>query len=315
MERKAFDILNAMINRINSGERTFLLPNKKDPRYLISVLEIGNGMIVNKQNCFLLEDVFVDSEAPSQNAAIIDSNGYVYLEHLYVFGEIKAEDLPLNVTCIEDGYNNLIETNVRQYVSNYVARLPDIPIEVTEKNEYSLRNRARANIVYGPFIDLPRSEQSGWLRGLYTLIDFKMTLCGLVDLEQLLHDRLGKLENSFTMEKATRKIVEQLENDPVTMSDSDRRLADALRGIDAKNVNVEFERDGKTAVGKLEPYNIQEALSDMRGAISVYSFSVLREGREVFDALGLKPTSWGADEIKCKDIKRITYRGKELYTR
>ena len=88
-------------------------------------------------------------------------------------------------------------------------------------------------------------------------------------------------------------------------------LADVFKNLNAVFVTVEFEYDGKSAVGKLSPDKIIEMLQGNE-SFSSWNFSTEKQGEMIFNDLGLNRYS---NLLKCEHIRKITYGKKVLYTR
>ena len=146
--------------------------------------------------------------------------------------------------------------------------------------------------------------------------DIKNILTGIVDFEKLV---LAKLENDkkyWMSVKAHRIAVENLMNDPNTVKPFEMEIAKAIRSVDAKTLKVEFEMNGKTAIGKIEPYHLMRILIN-DDCFSGYNFCTTKEGDAIIDKLGASTWSRDGEDkvLTCRNITKITYGKKELYVR
>ena len=91
-------------------------------------------------------------------------------------------------------------------------------------------------------------------------------------------------------------------------------IANGLNSIDAKSVTVEFEVNGKTASGKMDPDKIVYILCHSDD-IDDYNFITCRQGKEVMKALDIKTYGADARRLYPSDITKITYGRKVLYKR
>lgn len=102
-------------------------------------------------------------------------------------------------------------------------------------------------------------------------------------------------------------ISEEKEN---VVSEWELRLANDLKSINGKKVNVTFYYNDKTATGKI---SIEKLLYRLfaKDRIHYYDFSTDKEGEDVFAALGLILHG----DLYCKDIVKITFARKIIYMR
>lgn len=93
-------------------------------------------------------------------------------------------------------------------------------------------------------------------------------------------------------------------------------MSEALRGVDAKTVTVEFQFKGKTGTGKLKLSSLISRLI-YKYSIGSYEFASSKAGKQLITELGAEDTSWRHNEnaLTCKDIVKITYGRKVLYKR
>jgi len=97
--------------------------------------------------------------------------------------------------------------------------------------------------------------------------------------------------------------------DAMCIDDWERDFAKALLGLDAKSVLVEFSRDGSSAAGKLKLNDIiREFLEN--GSFSDYNFATYDQGYKV-----VKKLCPNGSCLTCKDISKITFRGKTIFER
>ena len=127
----------------------------------------------------------------------------------------------------------------------------------------------------------------------------------------------AKLENDkkyWMSVKAHRIAVENLMNDPNTVKPFEMEIAKALRSVDAKTLKVEFEMNGKTAIGKIEPYYLMRRLINDDYFLG-HNFYTSKEGDAILSKLGATSRAFETNHLTCKHITRITYGKKELYIR
>jgi len=140
-------------------------------------------------------------------------------------------------------------------------------------------------------------------------------LCGL-DLDDVMRKRMEKDRGSWQVAKARYLKQVELFNNQEVVKDYELKIAEGLRRVDALNVTVEFTRNGKSACEKIDA---NELVQMMIGNHYFYGhhFSTTSRGNALIKKLGV-PTYDNGDEgekpLTCKDITKITYGKKVLYS-
>lgn len=175
-------------------------------------------------------------------------------------------------------------------------------------NESDCKKRARLALL----AEDPENYTAGpKLDDLFTGEDVIRILCGFMTADLEAMSRLYKDEEKWTVLKAdhdrTMKLIEAKHG----VEDWELRIAEGLRSTDAVAVTVEFEKDGKTASGKIEPHKILSNLIDHH-SFADFEFVTATQGKQIFATLGMD--SWEKKTaLKCDLISRIIYGKKVLY--
>ncbi len=150
------------------------------------------------------------------------------------------------------------------------------------------------------------------INNIFSENEFARVLCGLLDLSKETRNRLNIKKDYWTDKKSFYYKVEQLIKEGNVAEDWELEIAKGLRNIDAKNVIVEFTVNNKTASAKIEPYQIIRNMIH-KDSFDSYDFPVRKHGEELLEHLGVGGY-WNSEQnITCKEISKIMYRGKNLY--
>lgn len=147
--------------------------------------------------------------------------------------------------------------------------------------------------------------------------DFAEIICGIKTLEDTVMKHLESETEDWEREKAFAESVNKLIRENVIALDWELRLAGAINGLDAKNVSVEFEFQGKASIEKLPPREILLTLT-ANTEFRQDSFRRYKDWVRLLEALDIPN---GIDRngkhvhLTCADIRKISYRGKPLYER
>lgn len=138
-------------------------------------------------------------------------------------------------------------------------------------------------------------------------------ICDIVNVDNYALEKLEKEKENWVFTKATVDKIIACTKDPKIIESWELDIIDALNGINAKTVNVEFTLNWKTALGKMEPDIIIRNLKN-KNNFWRYDFVTTKQGEELMLRLN---ASSNKDEnvLTCENISKITYKRKELYVK
>lgn len=133
-------------------------------------------------------------------------------------------------------------------------------------------------------------------------------ICGVRDLEAEALESFRADENRW---KKTRWVFLEtgkiMENPLSAVTEDELALSGSLNSLDAKNVNVTFSYQGKTASGKISPGNVLRIMAD-NSAFHSWNFMTFSGGCRLLEQLGC-----GENQLMCRDISMVSYGRKTLY--
>lgn len=259
---------------------------------------------------YSLDKTFYSSLNINWKLVAIVSDGIVYLTDK-IFMEVYPQDavLPEKTVKIDDV---VLEKN--EHIENSVFPEFYNGLETDEAkrniNPLTCEKKAREYLLsHDPYI--PNIQ----VNRMFITEDIAKMLCGFMNMELEVKNRLEGERRLFTEQKAVTQIIAELVKDKKGVEDWELEIAEGLRKVEAKAVTVEFELNGNIASGKIERWDISRHLID-RSYFSEVSFNNTKQRKELFSVLGAG--TWSGQWkplLRCKNIKRITYGKKELYVR
>lgn len=182
------------------------------------------------------------------------------------------------------------------------------PTPLDESIEITCRMQARKFLIEG------REAMLRYLPEdiLMTESDVSCYLSDALDVEKHCEKVFEEYKEHLSYQKTFWKRYNELisEEKERVVSEWELRLANDLKSINGKKVNVTFYLNDKTAAGKI---SIEKLLYRLfaKDRIHYYDFPTDKEGEDVFAALGLLLQ----EDLYCKDIVKITFARKIIYMR
>lgn len=182
----------------------------------------------------------------------------------------------------------------------------EIPSGVTVNTEQRLAN-ARSIIFSGKDrIDIPECDD------FFTTQDIANMLCGFIDFGKESVKRLLEEKERWINKKAVNTKIQELIEKQGTVLPWEKEIADKLLAVGAKVVNVEFKSGDKKATAKICPDIIINKMIT-KYSFSYWDFSTNKSGRKLFEDLDINNRLEKC--LTCRNINKIMYRGKILYTK
>lgn len=253
-------------------------------------------------------DRFVDlDEKPKLIALAGDDN--VFLMDRYYFRMLldKKMALPNSVYWIDNTIKEKDHT-----VTEQVNRQMYDALEVNPNDSSTnCREKARGYVLRGEtqpavdylFTSLSRQDIADWL-------------CGFVTLEECAKKRFLERKDYWLYMKNVNTMIKRYMKDPFLVDPYETEIAKALLPLeDRNNLTVEFEKNEKTAVGKISVQKLWNVLIK-KDSFSSYMFHTNKSGEQLLQALGCNEyLMYTRRGITCKEIASISYRNKVIYNR
>lgn len=233
----------------------------------------------------------------------------LYILDLYGCGFRFAEELPEGVYDFSSVIVKMNQKVTDEILPKYFASLDlSEQMEDEETIEYARTIAIETLLSKNPTLKTLNVNSE-----FFNACDVAQILCGVKCFDNLALGRLRAEEEKWVKKVSIQKKIQEFMEQDGIVSDTQLRIADALRSVDAKFVTVEFTSHGNTATGKMAPDTIYLHLKK-EARFMDYVFATNKEGAEVFRALGVKGYSDNPGEtLTWRNITRITYKGKTLY--
>ena len=308
IEKFAEQVLN------NKGSFTIEIPHKNEDRnrtYHFFQDEVGKAKYVYGISNYWDANFYAQLETKPEIIAIVSEEKIyvvdIFFLGIYSYGNEKVI-LPDNILILND-----YTAKQNEYISNIVFHNFYAKLETDEKSvqesDKSLKERARS-FMFSKNVDLPNVE----LKPMFNNQDIANILCGFVDFNKEVNERLNAEKEYWIIKKSTDKKIKSLTESPEIADSWELEIANGIRSVEAKTVTVEFELNGKAASIKINPETIiRKMIKD--DYFSEYDFEIAKKGDELIKNLGAG--KWCNDEnaLRCKHITKIVYGKKELYVR
>lgn len=299
--------IDEFVKHIKNGENSFIITENKIGRKLLcTCATIGKAQFVFTD--YTYGDI---TEIEKMELCAIISDGQIYIVNGYNFGFYRhTEALPEGVVMFADAvwdYNLKAES----YFQDFYDSLP--VAEISESYIKCCKGYARTFILNGK--GQPVLKNSKDISKLYDE-DIKRLLTGVIDFKDLVLMKFENAKEYWINKKTDRIACETAMKDPDIVKPYELEIAVAINGIEAKAVKIEFEMNGETAAGKIEPFQLMMILI-RNDCFSRYNFCTTKEGDAIIKKLGASTLRRDGDDktLTCKHITKIMYGKKELYVR
>lgn len=299
--------IDEFVKHIKNGENSFIITeeNKTGRKLLCTCATIGKAQFVFTN--YTYGDI---TEIEEMELCAIISDGQIYIVNGYNLDFWRhTEALPEGVVMFTDAvwdYNLKADS----FLQDFYDSLP--VAEISESYINHCKEDARTFILNGN--GQPALKNEG-ISKLYDG-DIKRLLTGVIDFKDLVLMKFENAKEYWINEKTNRIACETAMKDPDIVKPYELEIAVAINGIKAKAVKVEFEMNGETATGKIEPFQLMRILIRDDGFFG-YNFCTAKEGDGIIKKLGASTWRGDGDDktLTCKHITKIMYGKKELYVR
>lgn len=299
--------INEFVNRINNGENSFII-NKESKCIVCTCATIGRAKFVyaNYSYCSI-----TSIDKMELIAIVADETIYIVSGYILDIRRNDNDELPENVISFSEvtkDCNYCAKSYFQSFYDGLSVEEAQMEEIIKDYGEYDLQQRARQYILDGkgqPEISL--SEE------FITTDEMRDILAGYEDFDKIVLKKLEATKKSWLRTKAYRTVIKNLMESPTIVKPYEVKICKALNNLDAKTVKVEFNMNGTTATGKVNPQEIVRMIIN-NDYFSDYNFCNGKEGESIIKKLGA--TKWRGENsnvLTCEHIVKITYGKKVIY--
>ena len=286
-------------------------------------IEIGNKRIRMVKDTigeavYIYTSVFYGDEIANINhtfdLAAIYAKENLYFVNKYVFdlyNGFNAEQQYDNFITFNELADTLYQKMVNDVFPAYYDKIQPTHIEEELEDEERIREVYRRSVFEGVDYNTPRVGRNSTL----TDIDVANYLAGFTTETELFIDVLGRSESYYDYQKSLDCAISKYLETHNLIKDYEWEILTALNnlGKDVKTVTVEFEKDGKTAQGKITVIALKNILR-LNDYFAYYSFATDATGKKIYEKLGIELFA-NNNRLYTSDITRILFRNKAIYTK
>lgn len=297
--------IDEFVKHINNGDKSFVIDNE----LLFICVPIGAAQFVYCNN-FYGDIVSIDK---LNLCAIVSDNRVFIIDTFYLDVWKSKQELPENVFLFDDAikyYNQKANIYIEKYYNS-------LSVDISEYENNRSKNRSKYDLLEARRYILkedgqPKMEMADVSK--LTECDIKNIFAGFIDIETLILKYCENNKEHWEYIQKHRMVIDKLMNEPDTVKPFELEIAKAIKSVEAKTLKVEFEMNGKNAIGKIEPYRLMDILIK-NDYFSGYDFYTRKEGDAILSKLGATSRAYETNHLTCQHITRITYGKKELYIR
>lgn len=303
---------------LSSDENSFILDDGNGAKILCVKVSVGKAIFVYvcREYMGIQSDKKLVTDILEQMKLIaVVKSGIIYLTDRFTlccYG--NSEVLPDNVIDLGE-YMKEVNLHTKYYIiEKYYAKLPYTTLseEDIERCKVEAKNILTSGQDLDEYIDARLDKNIKKFKEQ----DFVDFLCGVIDLESEARKNFEENSDMWMELKASLKVIQRIvEEDPEEVFDPEGlKIIDSLNGIEAKNVQVEFSFNGKTAKGKVDPKSILRMI-ESNDYFSDFNFDTMANGKKIINDLGAARYRGEKEKevLTCKHISKITYGRKVLY--
>lgn len=303
---------------LSSEENSFMLDESNSVKILCAKVPVGKAMFVYACREYMRrrsDKTLVTDISEQMKLIAVVKSGIIYLTDKFTlccYG--KDEVLPDDVIDLGE-YMKEVNLHTKYYIiEKYYAKLPYITL--SEDDIERCKVEAKNILTSGKDLDEYIDARIDANIKKFEKQDFVDFLCGVIDLESEVRKNFEENSDMWMELKASLKVIQRIvEEDPEEVFDPEElKIIDSLNGIEAKNVQVEFSFNGKTAKGKVDPKSILRMI-ESNDYFSDFNFDAMANGKKIINDLDAARYRGEKEKevLTCKHISKITYGRKVLY--
>lgn len=244
----------------------------------------------------------------------IATDEIVYIINLESFGLDAVKDkekLPMNTITLEDHRRTWIkrqETLLDGYMLDLRANQQGV--EISESQLKKCKDLSRHYLLYK---ELPEDKLLNPLGFFATYKDCENHLCGYIDLEKETIKRLEDTSSVLCFKIICDILIQMCMKAHIGVEPWEMALSGALKK-EMRSVEVFLESGGKTVKSYMPVLFLLEKL-DKKEDFDILDFLSAPKGKDRFSKLPLTDINGLSviDGLSCKDIVKVSYRGKTIY--
>lgn len=258
-------------------------------------IKIGNKRIrmvkdIIGEAIYIYTSVFYGDEITNINhtfdLAAIYAKENLYFVNKYVFdlyNGFNAEQQYDNFITFSELADTLYQKMVNDVFPTYYDKIQPTHIEEELEDEERIREVYRRSVFEGVDYNTPKVGKNSTL----TDLDVANYLAGFTTETELFIDVLGRSESYYDYQKSLDCAISKYLETHNLIEDYEWQILTALNNLgDVKTVTVEFEKDGKTAQGKITVIALKNILR-LNDYFADYSFVTDVTGKKIYEKLGI----------------------------
>lgn len=285
-------------------------------------IEIGNKRIRMVKDTigeavYIYTSVFYGEEIANINhkfdLAAIYAKENLYFVNKYVFdlyNGFNAEQ-QYDIITFSELAENLYQKMIKDVFPSYYDKIQPTHIEEELEDDERIREVYRRSVFEGVDYNTPKVGRNSEL----TDLDVANYLAGFTTETELFIDVLGRSKEYYDYQKSLACAISKYLETHNLIKDYELEILTALNNLgDVKTVTVEFEKDGKTAQGKITVSALKNIVR-LNDYFADYSFATDATGKKIYEKLGIERFADRNNKIYTSDITRILFRNKAIYTK
>lgn len=233
----------------------------------------------------------------------------LYILDEYACGYTFTDELPEGVYRFRTTIAEMHQKVNEEILPAYLATL-DVSKEIMDEETLDLAKNAAVRALLSLE---PTAKPPAISIGFLSQCDVAKILCGVEDLNRLTLRKLKEEEARWVRaEGYRRKVIEFMKSEDI-IDGSQRKIADAVRSVDAVCLTVEFTFGGKSAAGKIKADELLRQIT-YNGYFASFTFATQSEGKRILFYLGVTDDCGVRSSLTYQHISRIMYRGKTIYS-
>lgn len=311
-------LIDKFVERVLTTTESFIVEvgegnNKK--YYFFIQANVGQAKYIYCEYSYRDQNFYTKIDLKPELVAII-SDGKIYIVDDFKL-DIYDWRVPEEIVLPENTYKfNDVVKKENNYVETVV--FPDFyntlkEEEITDKAMLASCEKTSRTLL---LTNYPKAKEIS-IEPMFTEQDIVNSLCGFVNLKTESIARLKEKENKWVDKKSFSKKVKELMENQTGVEHYELKIAEGIKSVDAKTVNVEFSLNGKSDSAKINPNKLITKLIN-KDYFSGYDFEVSKSGDALIEKLGA--ATWrnnkdGKEVLTCKHITKITYGKKTLFVK
>ena len=303
-------LIDKFVEQIQSTEKNFILKHKAKYYFFVQC-EVGKARYIYCKSLYQEPNCDTNIKEDLKLAVIVADNIIYILDPFELdVWYVSKDNLPNNTYLFDDfvqKQNDYIKSEVFKDFYNSLET-----VELEEERIKRCKEEARRILLRSKDKKIRELE----LTPIFTKQDVANSLCGVLILKKEVLIRLEQEKDKWIKTKSFEIKLQDFINNKEGVEHFELEIAEAINNLNAKMLNIEFELNGKKAVGKIALDTISRKLIT-RNYFCDYDFDTRINGKVVIKKLNA--ANYRSDKerevLDCSRISKITYGRKTLYER